>query len=330
MREVIGQRLRTDLAEAPGTMRSLAIALSIAAVGLVGCADSEDDALFDLDHEAAAADGKADAPGGIVRLDRTTPTELTDAFSAEYGAKLATCWEAYRAEIDDTGNVTAGAASELINLAGEGNTVGPCNDWHNLGQIIEGVLIDADELSMPIEDVIGAIGPWAASQIVEAADAAGYMNVEAIDLLFYGTLVRVQTELAKEREQNPTGISLATIRTQWDEVRNETTLDRAYLNPVTFAPGALDGNQIFANLRAAFPLKGLSLASTGYTAVSDFAAADEGPEGDAAFTPIATALRKRSIKKRFYFARTGEWSSNVLIVVDERGQAWGFQMGYSE
>lgn len=311
-------------------MRILAIALSLAAVGAVGCADPADAELFDLDQEAAAADGKADAPGGIVRLDRTTAAELTDAFTVEFSAKLETCWAAYRADIDDTDVVTAGAAQEFINLAGDGNTVGPCDDWSDLAEIVEGVLIDADELSLPLEDVIGGIAGFAAERIELAVDGAGHVKVDAVDLLFYSTLVRVQTELAMEREQDPTGISLATIRSQWDEVRDETTLDRAYLNPVTFAPGALDGNQIFANLRAAFPLKGLSLASTGYTAIRDFAAADEGPEGDEAFAPIATALRKRSIKKRFYFARTGEWSSNVLVVVDERGQAWGFQMGYSE
>ena len=78
-------------------------------------------------------------------------------------------------------------------------------------------------------------------------------------------------------------------------------------------------------------LRGLSLVSSGYHAISDFASAYEGPESDPDFAPIATALRKRSIKKRFYFAGGGdEWTSNVLIVVDEHGQAWGMQMGYSE
>jgi len=77
-------------------------------------------------------------------------------------------------------------------------------------------------------------------------------------------------------------------------------------------------------------LRGLSLVSSGYHAISDFASAYEGPESDPDFAPIATALRKRSIKKRFYFARQGDWSSNVLIVVDQYGQAWGMQMGYSE
>jgi hypothetical protein len=60
------------------------------------------------------------------------------------------------------------------------------------------------------------------------------------------------------------------------------------------------------------------------------AAASEGPNNDPAFAPIRTALRKSSIKKRFYFAYSGMWSSNVLIVIDQHGQAWGMQMGYSE
>lgn len=129
-----------------------------------------------------------------------------------------------------------------------------------------------------------------------AATIDGYVDAEKAPLLFYSDLMAVREANAREREVNPTGVDLAAVRTSWDDVRDETTLDRAYLNPVTFPAGALDGTQAFKYLRAAFPLKTLTLQSTGYAAVSDFAAAHEGPEGDPAFKPIATALKKSSIK----------------------------------
>ncbi len=293
------------------------------------CADSDAD-LFALDDEAATQDdGKADGLPGIVRLERATPTEVTTAFRTKRSAELDACFAAYQQRIDPTATrLTKQVASKFIDVAIQ-TTDGACDDWSTLSDLVEGVL-DQNGLTEATPSVFaGKIAGWVKPQLVTASPT-GFVDAEKAPLIFYADLMAVREANARAREVNPTGVQLSAVRAAWDDVRNETTLDRAYLNPVKFPAGALEGPQLFQYLRAAFPLKTLALESTGYAAIRDFAAADEGVEADPAFAPIAAALRKSSIAKRFYFARTGEWSSNVLIVVDREGQAWGMQIGYSE
>jgi hypothetical protein len=69
----------------------------------------------------------------------------------------------------------------------------------------------------------------------------------------------------------------------------------------------------------------------GNAAIDDFGAAQEGPGGSAKFGPLAKILKSHGIKKRWYFHFEGEnWSRNVLLVLDDQAQMWGFMMGYSE
>jgi hypothetical protein len=308
-------------------MRTLSLLAISTLAALSGCADSDAE-LFELDDEAAT-EGKADGLTGITRLERATATEVTAAFKAKRSTELAACFAAYQQRIDATATrLSKNVASQFITVAIQ-TTDGACDDWSTLSDLVEGVLDTNGLTDATPTQLISKITGWVKPQLTDAT-TDGYVDAEKAPLLFYSDLMAVREANAREREVNPTGISLTAIRTAWDDVRDETTLDRAYLNPVKFPAGALDGTQAFKYLRAAFPLKTLTLQSTGYAAISDFAAADEGPEGDPAFKPIATALKKSSITKRFYFARQGDWSSNVLIVVDNKGQAWGMQMGYSE
>lgn len=302
--------------------------IAISTLAFSACADSDAD-LFDLDDEAATEAGKADGLPGIVRLERATPTEVTAAFKTKHGPELTACFAAYQQRIDaNATTLTKQVASKFIDVAIQ-TSDGACDDWSTLSDLVKGVL-DSNGLTEATPSVlVGKISGWVKPQLVTASPN-GFVDAEKAPLIFYSDLMAVREANARAREVNPTGIQMSAIRGAWDDVRDETTLDRAYLNPVKFPAGALDGTQLFKYLRAAFPLKTLTLQSTGYAAIADFAAADEGVENDPAFKPIATALRKSSITKRFYFARTGEWSSNVLIVVDREGQAWGMQIGYSE
>ena len=300
--------------------------LSLLSVSLVACAASD----ADLDEQAIAegADGKADSIA-LVRLERATPSEVAASFASVRGTALSECFAGYQAKIDASATkISAAVADKFIQVAIATND-GACDDWSDLSDAAKGVLEMKDATELTPAAIIDAFPDWAKPQLT-AASVGGYVQTKELPLIFYTDLMRVREANAMKREKDPTGIDLATIRTQWREVRSETTLDRAYLNPVTFPAGSFEGSQLFKSLRAAFPLRTLTLVSSGYAALDDFAGAHEGPDGDAAFTPIKTALRKSSIKKRFYFARTGEWSSNVLIVIDQHGQAWGMQMGYSE
>ena len=79
-------------------------------------------------------------------------------------------------------------------------------------------------------------------------------------------------------------------------------------------------------------MRQLAVKDTDASTLDDFAAADEGPNGSVKFKPIQTSLKHSyGIKKRWYLTGGGEdWSRNVLIVMDEKNQLWGFMMGYSE
>jgi len=302
------------------------LALGFLAICALGCAAS--DAELDEDAVADGADGKADSVS-FTRLERATPTQVATSFASVRGAELTVCFAAYRARIDaDATEVTQAVADKFVDVSNATNQAA-CASWYDLQETVTGVLDMKGVASAPVDDINAAMFDWAKPQLT-AASVGGYVETKDLRLLFFDDLMRVRDANARSREKQPTGVDLSAIRSQWRKVRTDVSLDRAYLNPVTFGAGALEGSQLFKSLRAAFPLRSLSLVSSGHEAVDDFATAHEGPDGDPDFAPIATALKKPSIKKRFYFARTGEWSSNVLIVIDQYNQVWGMQMGYSE
>jgi len=301
-------------------------------VCLSACTPSEQQ----LDEEAAAenVDGKADTYS-VTRLERATAAEVATSFVVTRGAELTECFDAYKQKFDPNATMlTEAVTTKFDEIPINSDIRGPCSEWWDLGVIVNGVLEMQGATALTLAEVIDAMDDWALPQLVMSS-VSGYVDIDEADLLFYADILATQDKNASDRATNPSGVDIAELRDQFRMVRRNTTLDSQFLNPVTFPAGALDGSAIFRYLRAAFPLRSLSLTSTGYTAIADFAGASEGPDGDPAFDPIATAIRKRSIKKRFYYSGEGErdgdgWSSNVLILVDEHGQAWGMQMGYSE
>lgn len=307
-------------------MKTTSLAISSLLVAACAASEPDPDLLLDQDAiESGADDGKADGIE-LTRLERVTVAELADYTIDVRGTEIVDCFAGYREEIDASAtHVTKAIADKFYAVRAPA-----CHDWSLLARIAKGVLdLRGFSRALPTT-IVSSIGAWARPQL-ETAAVGGYVSPEKVSLQFYGDLVVLQDRNAIAREQDPPGVDLGAIRTAWDRVRANTTLDRAYLNPVTFGPGALEGSRLFSSLRAAFPLRGLALEATGYDAIAEFAGAYEGPDHDPAFAPIRTALRKGSIKKRFYFSGGGEgWSRNVLIVIDQHGQAWGMLMGYSE
>jgi hypothetical protein len=293
------------------------------------CTASDQD--LDEDAAAAGADGKADS-FSFTPLERATPTQVSKTFQARVGEEVTACFDAYKSKVDSTATTLSKAVTDKFGDVRLATNFTKCD--YDLDDIVLGVLESLGKTTATPSEVVDGLVDWAKPQL-QASSSSGYVQLRDLDLIFYDDLMKTRDANAREKELDPAGVDIAALVDQYKEVQNWTTLDRAWLNPVKFPAGALDGPDIWKYLRAAFPLRYLSLVSTGYSAVRDFGAADEGPEGDHAFDPIATALRKQSIKKRFYYSGGGEiagngWSSNVLIVVDEHGQAWGMQMGYSE
>ncbi len=306
------------------TLSLLLIALSATACTTE---DTDDAELFDLDTEAAIDEGKADGLGPITRLERATAAEVTSYVVATRGPQLRACFAAWKAK---TGSSATRISMTFIDAFSQVDNA-TCPWWMGLEveYLVRGILTEDGVTSLSPSQLIARMPAWVRPQL-DAGVVDGYVSTREVDGEWYQEVVDTQDQNAKARERNPSGVDLAAVRAAWDKVRDNTTLDRAYLNPVTFPAGALDGPNTFRYLRAAFPLRSLSLVSTGYQAIDDMAQAGEGPDGDPDFTPIRTAFRRASIKKRFYFARGGDWSSNVLIVIDQHGQAYGMQMGYSE
>jgi hypothetical protein len=183
-----------------------------------------------------------------------------------------------------------------------------------------------------VETIRSKAKPWAL-EVFGRNVKNGYVvyDFEKIrtDLLLR-SLEKVQQRNALRDFKAPAGINLEKLHKQWWTVREHNNFDMEILYPVAFS--ALPS---LKDLGKAFPLRGARLTSAKWKAIEDFAEASDGPEGDENFKPIASALKGSGIRQRFYFSGGGEyrgnpWSTNILLVIDEHNQAWGFRMGYSE
>jgi hypothetical protein len=207
-----------------------------------------------------------------------------------------------------------------------------CVDWWDLQETVKNIFASHERQRAYPNTVKEWFEPWALEQL-EPATVDGIVGMRSLPLGFYDDLVYVRNQNAREREQDPTGVDLGALRDAWREF-GPGNLDQYYLNPVILDPAVLETDEIWDAMRAAFPLGGAEYISSGEAAVRDFANAEEGPAGDPGFEPIAQMLLQPSITKRFYFAGYATepfgWSTNVLLVLDEHGQMWGLEMGYSE
>lgn len=301
---------------------------------LLACACvSEGDDLYEADTIAAQSDdqtseGKADSASAKARLDRSTAAEVATTFTKTFHAELDACFAAYRSEIDATAtSISLAVAATFTRLSNDG-----CNNSYEVAEVSRGVLAKLGQSAATVGSVKGAVNAWALPQL-KAATVNGFVSIDKATLTFYDAIIATQTANAVAREQDPAGVNLDDIRATWNEITRGSNLDSAYLNPVQLTSAQVTGSSttLFRALRKQFPLNTAVLLETGNDATTAFHGVGEGLNDDPDFAPIQTALAKRSIKKRFYFAGGGdEWSTHVLIVIDQHNQAWGFQMGYSE
>lgn len=309
-------------------MKNLQSLIASALLLTTACVDADGDE-FAWDEEAASDEGKADSSVRFTRLGAATPEEVAANFDKRVGSQLEGCFEAYKNTFDaDATSLTAAVAAKFVSISGSSNGR-HCRSWSELEDIVEGLLEQENTSSITVADALPMIPSWATSKM--KVDDDGFAVLDPSRSTFWQDVSDTEDANAMARMEKPTGIDPAELRAQWDKVQQSTTLDRDFLNPVTFPERALEGRSLFRSLRAAFPLRSTSLVKSGRKAITEFGEASEGPESDPAFGPVATMLRKTSIRKRFYFAGGGEnWSTNVLIVIDEHNQAWGLKMGYSE
>jgi hypothetical protein len=279
-----------------------------------GCAAG---ASSDGDETAGAVESTAQ----LTRLATATVDDVLKMHDASVAKAIAECTKAH----PEVTSISAQTTYEFTKT----DPYNPPFDYLSFG-IDLGDMLRGSQASIPVSELGKALHDWAAALIAPTTGTDGVIDqAKFYGLQSYGGLYQAYEKSTEEnaltRAKAPTGIDIRALREQWNEVRSGTTLDSRFLLPV-----AVTGEPSLADVRKAYAGR-VDFISWGNDAVRDFAAAGEGPNGDPAFKPIADALLGRGVTKRWYFAGANSaWSTNILVVLDDKNQLWGFQMGYSK
>jgi hypothetical protein len=287
-------------------MKTLAAFLALAMVASGCAATAEND----------AASSSEEALTSITALDRVTPNEVAKVFADQQKDSLAK-FRAYHPSITVVDGSNVDQLSDL----------GPSLFSYDLQETVEGLL--AVRASIPVGELAGLIEPWAQAKLAPYANAQGlFESPEEGLLLFYYAEVGAREAKANSLAKTPGGKSLGAIRAEWAEVESDRgNLDSAYLRPVV-ASGEPTLGQIKKTFHVPFQAE---FTAWGNNAVDQFAAAEEGPNNLPSFDGLKSFLKSNAVQKRWLFQHTdSNWSTNVLIVLDDQNQLWGFQMGYSK
>ncbi|MFO0738856.1 MAG: hypothetical protein U0270_23355 [Labilithrix sp.] len=287
-------------------MKKVAAILTLVMLGS-GCAATT---------ESPDASSSEEALSTLTALDRVTPADVASTFAASMRADLGQA-------MAHNPSITEVNASNLDRFY----QLGPTTWSFDLREAIEGLL--ATTASIPVRDLGARFEPWAKERLASHVDANGfYVAPKEGDLLFYSYEIAAREDKANSLAAKPGGQDLAAIREQWRAVQRERgNLDSAYLRPVKVL-----GEPTLAQIERTFHIPyEAKLVAWGNEAVASFGAAHEGPDGAPSFAPLASFLESHAIQKRWLFqAYDSSWSTNVLVVLDDQGQLWGFQMGYSK
>lgn len=288
--------------------RAVLLSLSLLALpAFTGCA---------ADPQEETASDESELRGTkFTRLDQATPEQVADTFKATFVKQLDECLEAHP-------SIRSVTKNDISTLTSIGNL-----HYIDLGEALRYMLDDKGLESARPSTLKGYARSWALAKLASHVKN-GKVAFEGVDpLAIYEAVRHTEEALSIANAAQPRGIDIAALRAQWREVEAENNLDSDFLRPVK-----VDREPSLTEIKKHFGYGRLSMQSFAWDAVDDFANAGEGPEGSVKFKPIQNALKHSlGIKKRWYLTGGGsEWSRNVLIVMDEKNQLWGFMMGYSE
>lgn len=255
------------------------------------------------------------------RLDRVTPQEITRTYMERLNPQVASCLGAHDEEFAELTPDDVAAFTR----------VGKDSHW-GVTYALRGIFARNGGESIPTFGLLDTIERYALDLLGESVDADGYFVWPEDGGLtdFYDDIIGTQEAKALSLAKDPRGMELAEVRAAWKRVESDRgNLDSGWLNPVK-----VDGHVRLSDIRELYGIR-VSYEDWGYEAIEGFGSASEGPDDVASWQPIADTLKKRSIKKRWFFAggdnggRFG-WSRHYLVVLDENDQLWGMWMGYSE
>lgn len=289
-------------------MKLAAAVLLLSASALAGCTATAPN------DEPAASEA---ALTTITKLDRVTPAEVAATYTQQTKAGLEAC-------IAGHPEITKVDAANLDAFY----RVGSEYHW-DVREAIEGILAEQGGVAIATSALGASIEPWAKRELSKHTDSDGfYAPPREGQLAFYYAELHTREAKAHALAAAPGGKSFAELRAIWREVQSARgNLDSAWLRPVKVS-GEPTLGEIEKAMRIPFDA---SFESWGNTAVDEFEEADEGPNGAREFAPLAVFLKSSAIKKRWLFqAYDSNYSTNVLVVLDEHNQLWGMQMGYSK
>jgi hypothetical protein len=272
-----------------------------------GCAATAEDSSGSSSEEALTS---------LTVLDQVAPGEVAAAFAKNMNAALKQCIAAHP-------DIRSVDASNLDRF----EQIGDSTFAMDLKETIQGLL--ETRTSIPVNEVGALIEPWANAKLAAHVDAAGNYVATDADLLFYDAEVDAREANAFALATAPGGKDFASIRGMWRTMQRERdNLDSAWLNPVKTFGGEPSLTQIKKQFHVPYQAQ---LTAWGNDAVDGFAGAEEGPNHSPRFAELGAFLKSNAIQKRWLFQTTNsDWSTNVLVVLDDHGQLWGLQMGYSK
>lgn len=282
------------------------------------------DALAAAEPNSNTNDGKADSSLATARLDRATAAEVATTFEAQMAPQLKACFDAYQTiyapyaiDIDMNG-------ASLLGLT-------RCPNAVHVRFAIDGVLDMMGRNRATVAEISAQLGRWALPQLKAACvgpySSGGYVNVDRVTPMFYDAVFFTQARNLLQREKHPNGMNLHDLRISWLATALPQ-LAHENLPPVQLTTAQVSGNPtaLFRVLRQQFPLTHTALTDTGPDAAANFWVSIDG-SASAAANRLTQALRQPSIKQTFYFSgssNAGPWQ-DVLLVIDEHNQAWGFK-----
>ena len=289
------------------------LAVLLAALAMPACAVEATDSQAPV--AAESSDLKA---GQFVRLGRTTPAEVVDAFVKEFNAELDEA-------LKDHPGLKIIKESNLYELGSGSYVSDPIQHmmgWKGVTQItVQELRNNAKALG---EALLKKSKMIAKDGYIYEASADG-------DMMLDDVASKTLRSTAVAGYKNPNGLDLSKLSKAWEYIEGGD-ISAEFLLPVV-----LKKNLTARAVAEILGEKNVSLVSQGKRAIDDFFGTsssdflNQQSEEQQTMTKIKAMLKKVSFKNIYYLHNEGDafdgWTNDVLVVVDKNNQAFGLSLG---
>ena len=271
-----------------------------------------------------------------VRLDLSTPQEVTQNFTKMMSNQIDRCFDLYKKEKESTAKTLTQRVIDSFesNYPYNGDLIDDyCAQPGEAKVVIETLFQIHNRYQVYPSELKSWIYKWALLEL-ETMSVDGYVADQIVDTIFYDALVATMEQNANAREKNPQAFKIQDLRNQWGKISKQTKLDTSFLPPVLITEDLENDEKVVNQILSAFSYQSLKLQSKNSDAVNEFWFSSNGLQGSPLFAPVAALISNKNIRKAYFFAggqtEPYVWSKSSLIIIDEFNQAYGFEIGYSE